>query len=220
MNHISKEEAGFIIPDRRAARAMSMSTRTDIADHYWIIGGSTTDVYQSKTNTMVAIDDPAYVAWSAAKSPSTILNEAELAEVLSKYGSPLPAWLLAAPSFIQPTPDTYSPEQLVAYSENKRWIKEQGGLTLSSGKPIKTDDRAQAKINGSKLMAIDKTTAYNPFWHFADGSIAQLASTDVIAMSNDLQNHVENCFTISANNATGIGNGTITTLEQIDAAYA
>jgi hypothetical protein len=142
-----------------------------------------------------------------------------LADVLRKYGSSLPSWLLDAPSFIQPTPTSYSQSQLVAYSNDRRWAKEQGGLTLSSGKPIKTDDRAQAKINGAKLIAID-TTPYSPNWQFADGSIVQLSAADVIDMSNQLQAHIENCFTISANNATGIANGTITTLEQIDAAYA
>jgi hypothetical protein len=198
-----------------------MTLYLNIADHYWIIGGSTSDIYQSASNTMVPVDNADYIKWTdAGGSVSTILNESELAEVLRNRGSALPAWLLNSSSFIQPTPTTYTTDQLKAYSENKRWAKEQGGVTLTAGQPIKTDDRSQAKINGAKLMAIDKTTTYNPFWHFADDSIVQLNSNDVLAMSNDLQTHIENCFTISASTNTEIDNGTITTLEQIDAAYA
>jgi hypothetical protein len=191
----------------------------NIADHYWIIGGSASDVYQSKSNTLVAVGDADYVAWSAIYVPTPIASETELAGALQANGSQLPAWLFTAPSFIQPTPTTYSPEQLKAYTADARWRKEQGGLTLTSDMPIKTDDRSQAKINGARVVA-ENNASLTTQWHAADGTFYDLTAAQVITMSDELQAHIDNCFAISADTSSQIDGGTITTLAQIDAAFA
>jgi hypothetical protein len=190
----------------------------NIRDNYWVIGGSTTEVYSSKTNTLVPVDDQTYVDWTAAYGAATpIASEAELADVLKAYNL-LPAWLFNAASFIQPTPTTYSKEQLAAYSPDKRWRKEQGGITLSSGMPVKTDDRAQAKITGVFVAAQQAPTVITP-WHAADGTVQQLDGNQLVAMNNDLLTHINNCFSVSADVLAQIEAGTITSLEQIDAAF-
>jgi hypothetical protein len=201
----------------------------NVAGHYWIIGGSTTEVYSSASNTMVPVADADYVAWCEFKTASSIASEAELADVLQTYGAPLPAWLFNAPSFIQPAPTTYSKDQLVAYNADARWRKEQGGLTLTSGMPIETDDRAQAKISGVMLAAKyppvatkappGGAPAFTTQWHAADGSIWHLDAAMITAMSGEYQTHINLCFAASQATLDGITNGTVTTLEQIDAAY-
>ena len=60
----------------------------DPADWYWIVGGSTTQVYSSKpaVRDYVPVADPAYVAWLADGTlPTNIDTEASLGEVLYPY---------------------------------------------------------------------------------------------------------------------------------------
>ena len=108
---------------------------------------------------------------------------------------------------------------LESYCIYKRWLKEQGGLTLTSGMPIDTDDRSQAKINGVTLEA-NANASFTTHWHAADGTYWPLVNTDITSMSSQLQAHINNCFTILAQTMTSIGNGSITTLAEIDAAFA
>lgn len=208
-----------------------MTTFVNISNHYWIIGGSETAVYSSKTNTMVAPDDADYTEWRTAYgSASNIASEAELAVVLRNRGTSLPDWLLASPSFVQPAPGEYSNEQLKAYNDDARWRKEQSGITLSTGMPIETNDRAQAKISGAMLAAKYPPTptkaqpggggpAFTTKWHAADGTFWPLDTPGIVAMSGELQLYIDECFEASSAVSDAIDAGTITTLQQIDAAY-
>lgn len=69
----------------------------DPSNHYWIVSGSTTQVWSSATRSYVPIDDPAYLAWlnpDERRAPTRIKSEAELWEVLA----------LQAPSIAQSIP--------------------------------------------------------------------------------------------------------------------
>jgi hypothetical protein len=112
----------------------------------------------------------------------------------------------------------YPPGTLETYCAFKRWTKEQGGLTLTSGMPIATDDRAQAKINGV-VLAASTNPSFTTQWHAADGSYWPLDKTKIDAMSGELQAHINNCFIISSQTMADISAGTITTRDQIDAAF-
>ena len=116
-----------------------------------------------------------------------------------------------------PPPPTVS--ELIAYNGQVRFMKETGGIILSLGFPIKTDDRAQAKINGMRLAAMNNQVQ-STVWHAADGTRHTVTDAEIIVMSNEMQQHIDNCFNISANCLTQINSGAITTLDQIDAAYA
>ena len=201
-----------------------------VSNHYWVVGGSTADVYSSATNTMVPVTDQSFVDWSANRTPSTVPNEEELGGVLKTHGTSLPLWLFNAPSFIQPTPGTYSKDQLKAYSGDARWRKEQGGITLASGMPIETDDRAQAKISGAMLAAKYPPASakappggggitFTTKWHAADGTFWPLDTPMIEAMSGALQSHIDLCFEAAAATYDAIEAGTITTLEQINASF-
>jgi hypothetical protein len=63
---------------------------------YWIVNGSTTQVYSSAVGNYVPIDNAAYVAWLADdNTPTRIDTEANLGDVLSVHSlRPTPAAIL------------------------------------------------------------------------------------------------------------------------------
>jgi hypothetical protein len=63
---------------------------------YWIVNGSTTQVYSSKVGDYVPVDNAEYVAWLAGdRTPTNIDTEASLGEVLSVHSlRPTPASVL------------------------------------------------------------------------------------------------------------------------------
>ena len=169
---------------------------------YWLADDGR--LFSSKSQTLVATDDPAYVAWDGPydatvwpRDDAGAQTDASLQEVLA----PLNMFV-----------------NLSYYATYKRWVKEQGGLTLSSGMPVLTDDRSQAKINGTRLVAQNNASLTTP-WYAADGQYHNMTSADVIAMSDELQTHINNCFSVSSDVHAQIDNGTITTREQVDAAF-
>jgi hypothetical protein len=185
-------------------------------DWYWFIGDDTANVYSSRRCMLVdAASDQDYLDWSSGgRGAPTLASMAELEEMMAEQ---------------------YPPGTLKSYALFTRWQKEQGGITTSFGMPIETDDRAQAKINGAMLAAKYPPTpvkaapkpapggggpAFTTKWHAADGTIWPLDTPMIVAMSGELQLHVDECFEASAAVATGLEDGTITTREQIDEAFA
>lgn len=61
-------------------------TGYDPRNWYWIVGGSTTQVYSSATGDYLPLTDVAYVAWLAdGNLPTRIATEAELGDVLAPH---------------------------------------------------------------------------------------------------------------------------------------
>ncbi len=53
---------------------------------YWIVAGSTTQVFSSASGDYVPVSNPTYLAWkSDGTLPTNIASEAELGEVLAPY---------------------------------------------------------------------------------------------------------------------------------------
>jgi len=188
-------------------------------DRYWAIGGDVANVYQSKTNTVVPVSNADFITWQEGfGAPTPIGSEAELASVL-KNTPLLPEWMFNAPTFIQPSPGAYTKEQLAAYNADARWRKEQGGITTTAGFPLRTDDRAQAKITGTYTAKNEVPSVTTP-WHDADGAVHILDAGGLHQLHVDLLTHINNCFSISADVIAAINAGSVTTLAAIDAAYA
>ena len=187
-------------------------------NHYWIIAGSTTEVYSSASNTMVPLDDQAYVDWAANRVAAPIESEQELAGVLIANGTRLPPWLLAAPSFIQPTPDTYSKDQLKAYSADARWRKNSGGIVVN-GIPFPTDSLALGALNSAFIYTTDKQE--NAFsWKLEDGTFITLDTQGVKDLQNAVSQFGQDCYACEDATVDKIDAGTVTDLAAIDAAYA
>lgn len=107
---------------------------------------------------------------------------------------------------------------LINYTADKRWRKEQGGITATAGFPIKTDDRSQAKITGLYTASQEVPAVVTPFSD-ADNAVRQLDAAAMHQLHVDLLTHINNCFSVSAAMLAGIADGSITTREQVDAAF-
>lgn len=184
--------------------AAPASARTyDPTDWYWVADDGR--IFASARQTLVPADDADYAEFVQMAMPSQWprdaageQTDAELQLALDPYGI-----------FVT----------LQSYTAHMRWQKEQGGITLASGMPLKTDDRSQAKITGAYDAAIAKTDLLPTPWHAADGTIWQLDAARITAMNTELLTHINNCFSISADCLAQIEAGTITTHAQIDAAF-
>jgi hypothetical protein len=193
----------------------------NVRDHYWAIGGSTTNVYKSKTNTMVPVSDAEYVAWLPGHGqPIPIGTEAELAVALQSNGYQLPDWLWTAASFIQPSPSTYSKPQLAAYTADARYRRAGGGFTVTSLSPVPflTDPTSRNTLSNANEYA--KVTPHTTDWKMSDGTFIPLSPTQLTTAANAMANFIQACFTCESTTLASINGGTINTIGQIDAAFA
>lgn len=193
-----------------------------VTNHYWIIGGSTTEVYSSAQNVMVPATDQTYVDWSANNMASPIANETELAEAVQANGLQLPAWLFAASdSFIQPAPGAYTKGQLAAYSADARYRHASGGVTVTSlsSVPFLTDPTSRNTVNSAYQYAV-ANSAHVSDWKMSDGSFIKLDLAQLTTLNDDMTVFVQACFSCESANATNINAGSTTTLAEIDAAFA
>lgn len=171
-------------------------------DHYWIVSGDETRVWSSARAAYVPADDAGYAAWREMGRVATrIATDQDLTDVLAVYG-------LRGPVV-----------DLVAYAAAARWRRETGGTTWS-GWPVHSDDRSQAKIV-AELAAIDRGERSDPDgWKFADGVFRLVSNADFAALAVAVRDHVRACFSAEAAVLAGIAAGTITTMAEIDAAFA
>jgi hypothetical protein len=194
----------------------------DPNSNYWIIAGSSTDVYAGASNTLVPVNDSDYAAWAANNTASPIASEAELADVLVNYGSQLPAWLFnATDTFIQPTPTTYTKGQLAAYSASARYNRASGGVIITSLSPsmFLSDPQSRNTINSAYDYLLANTSATIQ-WKMSDGTFITVNKNNVTTMANDVADYVHDCFACESTTLASINSGSITTLAAIDAAYA
>jgi hypothetical protein len=108
---------------------------------------------------------------------------------------------------------------LVSYAADARWRKETGGITLPGNIQISTNADSQSKIAAAKT-AFDNG-ALNGFVKFkaVNGWMDANAAT-LTAVYRAVVKHVQDCYAAEHSVAAGITAGTITTTEQIDAAFA
>jgi hypothetical protein len=188
-------------------------------DWYWSVGDDAARVFSSRRNTYVdAANDADYAAWAKIHGPypSQVESESDIWFYLQEF---MPAWLWNGTTMAQPSATTYSKHQLAGYAAEARGRKEQGGMTLATGMPILTDERAQVRILGLRLVAHDNAPLTTK-WLAPDGKFYDLTAAQVIAMSDELQAHINDCFVIAADVQAQIAAGAITTREQVDSAFA
>lgn len=189
----------------------------DATNWYWAVGGSTTEVYSSASNTYVAVTDAAFVAWLRNNPRATpIANEAELWEVLQQRLVMLPEWLFNGALFVQPAAGQYTKAQLSAYAASKRYDVETGGVTISA-MPIATDRQSQAMISGAYSLA-QRDAALSVQFKTASGFVS-LTAAQVIEIAVAVATHVQACFSKEAEVGASIAGGQVTSLAEIDAAF-
>ncbi len=136
----------------------------DIADWYWFIGTDTDNVWSSLKAVSVPVSDAGYVAFLDGGNVAGPIEFADLQLMFAEH---------------------YPPGMLDTYARYKRWLKEQAGLTRHPAWPIKTDDRAQAKITGVYSAAQINPAVITP-WDAADGTVHQLTAAQMDAMNIEL----------------------------------
>lgn len=116
-------------------------------------------------------------------------------------------------------PQTSHPAMtLQEYASAKRWEKEVGGIVVN-GLTVATDDRSKTMISGARVAAQNDPN-FTTQWKGADGSFVTIDAAAVIGISDAMLAHVSNCFATEAQVLVDIEAGAITTVEQVDAAFA
>lgn len=170
----------------------------DIADWFWKVGSD-----QS-------------IVWSSAAAGFVPTNESEYLQFIEDGNAPTP---IATPGELQAIfADRYPAGSLWTYAAAKRFEKEVGGLTVA-GVPVSTDDRSKLMIMGARLAA-EANAGFTTDWVGADGEVHQLSAADMIAISDAVLAHVAQCFSTYAGVKSQIDANAITTIAQIDAAFA
>jgi hypothetical protein len=171
------------------------------SDWYWIIGGSATDVWSSARAMSVPIADATYTDWMNAGNTATAI--ASLTELYAVLAQQFPAGSLP----------TYNPDA--------RSRKATGGVIITSISPIAF---MSDPVSRNTLANADSFAKANPGhitdWKLSDGSFIKLNEAQLATALNDMATFVQSCFTKESDNLTAINGGTITTIAQIDAAFA
>lgn len=123
-------------------------------------------------------------------------------------------WTLAD-GFSEPGSAPPSKADLIAYTADRRWRVETGGIVVG-GVPVATDDRSKIMIIGARVKA-NANPEFETAWKTAEGFIL-LDGPTLIAISDAVLAHVDACFAAEAAVLADIEAGTITTTAEIDAA--
>lgn len=123
------------------------------------------------------------------------------------------------PQPLEPPSEAEVKAALRTYLADRRWQVEQGGATWS-GWPIHTDDRSQGKyLSELQAIALGVRLDSDP-WKFADGVFRPVSNAEFTQLAIAAREHVRSVFGIEAFLLTAIEAGTVTTREQVDAAFA
>ncbi len=161
-------------------------------------------VFSGQKQVQITENDEEYVAWlgdgfQASPWPRDINGNqttAALPDVLTLYG------MFA---------------DLIGYAANVRWRKEVGGISVG-GIPVATDDRSKLLIASARIKA-DSNPEFTTKWKTGSGFILLDAAT-IIALSDAVLAHVDACFETEGEVLAAIDAGTITTRDDVDAAFA
>jgi hypothetical protein len=173
---------------------------------YWLADDSR--VYGSAKQTIVTDTDPDYVAWTDAGGVATIWpsdeagnqTDAALQEVLMPYN----LWV-----------------DLKAYAANVRYNHASGGVIITSLSPVAfLSDPISRNTVDSAFSYLTANASATIQWKMSDGSWITVDKAKVTTMNNDIATFIHNCFDCESTTVSGIDGGTITTQQQIDAAFA
>jgi hypothetical protein len=189
-------------------------------DWYWFVGDDRSKVYSSARNTYVDPNsDQGYRNWMQnvymGHPAVQFQHESEVWYYVKEF---MPAWMWNGTSMSQPSEGNYQPDQLKAYAEIVRETTASGGMT-AEGIPIKTDDSARLKISNARIAAVaDKH--YSTTILGSDGNLYPVDDAQIIAISDDVIAFGTKLADTYATVHDGADSGTITTLKQIDDAFA
>jgi hypothetical protein len=195
----------------------------NIKNAYYVVGGSTTQVYSTASNTYVPVDDQGYQDWLAAGNSSNVaVDEADLWETVQRLGLGLPLWMFDGTTFVQPAVGAYSKSNLLGYNGDARYRRASSGVTITtiSAVSFQSDPQSRNTVNSAYDYSQAQGTNWTINWKMQDGSFVVLSKGSLATLMNNMAQFVQACFTCEYDNQTKIDGGTITTPTQIDAAFA
>lgn len=177
-------------------------TPFDLRNWYWAVATNQDHVFSSASGDYVSLSDADYQTWLAEHGvPTPIAGEDELLDVLQNAPGVVPRFKAG----------------LIAYAAATRYAKEVGGITINSVK-VATDRESQTMLAGAHIFAQQNPDVVIR-WKSEDGFVDLDAAT-VRAVANAVGAHVQSCFAAEATVTAAISNGSVTTPEQVDAAFA
>lgn len=191
---------------------------------YWVVNGSTTQVYSSASNTYVPVTDPTYSAWLAVgNKPTNIASEALLWGVVSSASpSAFPSWLFNGTTFAQPSAGNYTPAQLAAYAQYKQAQIMVGGISVNVGTSTalqnveaSTSTASLVLLQGAAAMAQANSSASFQ-WVESTGVTVTLTAAQILTILNAVTAFLQSTFSVLAAVLAAITAGTITTKAQVD----
>lgn len=159
------------------------------ADWYWIVAGSTTQVWSSARVQYVGVDDSTYQAWRVAGGvPTKIDSQDSLITVLrQQYPAGVP------PSSV--TLDSRLAE-LAALRYQKQTL---GVLYKPSGSTthymFPTDDASRANVGAAQQLVAASVYPSSAPWKIADGTFVSMTGADITALGTKIGAYVLACFT-------------------------
>jgi hypothetical protein len=169
---------------------------------YWIVGDDESQVWSSRLAAFVPADDPAYVSWLAMGGvPTRIATMDELYDVLAT---------------------AYPAGSLPTYNADARWRRENSGIIITSISPVSftTDLASRNAVDTAWAYMNSKGTVNSISWKMSDGSFITMTTAQVTTLMNDITAFIQACFEVEKTNSAAINDETITTLDEIDAAFA
>jgi hypothetical protein len=189
----------------------------DSANWYWFVGGDETRAYQSRTNTYVPAADPEFVEWLAAgdvHQPARIGTEAEIWPYVKEPPLSRSSWLFNGTTFAQPTPDTYTTDQLIGAAKEERWLNETGGIMVNLI-PVETDDRSKGLVSQQRLVALKDPTLFSTTWQSVDNTLHPITGDQMITLADAVAAHVNQCYLDYAAAVAAIEGGVILNVEGV-----
>jgi hypothetical protein len=188
----------------------------NVNDWYWTVI-DTGRIFSSKRNTYVGPNDGEFGKWKTFggnTEPTPIPTESELWYYMKDQ---LPSWM-PPNQFVQPAAGEYNKDQLRGYSLEKRSTTERGGMySAVAAQQIRTDDHAKQLLTMARLEAAASATYKT---RSVGNGLVQFDAPTILAVSSEVDNFVNAVFDTYADMDTQIEVSNVTTLAQIDAAYA
>jgi hypothetical protein len=188
-------------------------------DWYWKIATNPAAVYSSKRNVYVdPATDSAFTTWQTAHGGVAAVPVPTEGDVWVYVQSFLPLWLWNGTVMSQPAVGQYTKAQLTAYSADARYRKATGGCTIT-GKAYLTDPTARNTVSSAHLYAVNNP-GHITDWKLADGTFTQLTAAQLANVEQQMATFVQACYSCESANETAISSGTMTSITQIDSAFA
>jgi Domain of unknown function (DUF4376) len=168
------------------------------SDWYWFVGDDTDNVWSSARAAFVPISDAEYGGWAETHTTPVVPDMAAVETTLRQI-------------FPAGTPKTYAADC--------RYRKTSGGIVINSLSP------ATFTTDTISRNAMDNASAYTQTggtvdWKMSDGTFVTLDQTQLTLLTNTVFGFVQECFTTESGLVAGIDDGSVTTLQQIDDAFA